>query len=147
MEGKSKREMEERSRKRGKVKEIQKNTQRKKRAQRTSHTEGSQKAAEGKFKKAQTSEKTLRNYCKRERRKAALSRGVVVVLGELGAWKRGCGEPGEGIYWRKTSREEGIDKEERKRLAWIDREGRYRVCLEKLRQTLFLHLPAFPTEV
>lgn len=44
------REIEER----GNVTEITENTQRKKSAQRNAHTEGSQRKAEGKFKRAQT---------------------------------------------------------------------------------------------
>lgn len=53
----------------------------------------------------------------------------------------------KGIHWRKSSRKGDINQEERKGLTRLVREGQYRQCLEKLRQTLFLHLPAFPTEV
>lgn len=99
MEGKDKREMEREREIQGEKKSHgdTENKQRRKSAQRNAHTEGSQKAAEGKFKKAQTSEKHSETTGKERRGRQHFRGAVVVVLGEIGAWKRGCEEPGEDL--------------------------------------------------
>lgn len=58
-EGEKGMEREREIQERGKVTELTENTQRKKSAQRNAHTEGSQRKAEGKFKRAQTLRETL----------------------------------------------------------------------------------------
>lgn len=100
MEGKGKREMErereiQRERKK-KSRRYREHTKKEKRTKERPHR-GIAEGGLGKVQESTDLRETRGNYWKRERRKAALLRRVVmVVLGEMGARKRGCGEPEGG---------------------------------------------------